>query len=179
MDEVKVIVPQVIPDDRGYFMEVFRDDNARAAGLPRFVQENQSGSVKGVIRGIHFQWDPPMGKLMRVVRGEALLVAVDLRKGSPSLGRWVGVRASSENRRQVWAPASFGRGFCVLSDFAEIQYLCSGIYNPEGESGILWNDSRIGIDWPEKDPLLSSKDRHAQTLSAWLERPESDHFRYP
>ncbi len=121
-----------------------------------------------------------MGKLMRVTAGTAFLVAVDIRKGSPSLGKWVGVEASAENRRQVWAPAGFARGFCVLSDFAEIQYKCTGLYNNNGESGILWNDPEIDIGWPirAEDAQLSDKDKKAQTLAQWLASPNSDHFRY-
>jgi dTDP-4-dehydrorhamnose 3,5-epimerase len=119
-----------------------------------------------------------MGKLMRVTAGEAFLVAVDIRKGSPTLGKWVGIRASAANRRQVWAPAGFARGFCVLSDSAEIQYKCTGLYSTKAESGILWNDPAIGIDWPVKTPILSDKDRRAQTLAQWLESPNSEFFPY-
>jgi len=160
-------------------METFREDQFKAHGLPTyFVQDNHSRSVKGVVRGLHFQWDPPMGKLMRVTLGSAFLVAVDIRKGSPTLGKWVGVEASAENRRLVWAPAGFARGFCVLSDAAEIQYKCTGIYNNKGESGIRWDDPEIGIEWPVPNALLSEKDRTAQTLDQWLSRPESASFRY-
>ena len=106
------------------------------------------------------------------------LVAVDIRKGSPNLGKWFGIEVSAKNRRQLYAPAGFARGFCVLSDFAEIQYKCTGTYNSRGESGILWNDPAVAIDWPVTDPILSDKDRKAQTLAGWLERPEAEHFRY-
>lgn len=119
-----------------------------------------------------------MGKLMRVTQGSAFLVAVDIRKGSPTLGKWVGIEASAENRREVWAPAGFARGFCVLSDFAEIQYKCTGAYNNKGESGILWNDPEIGIKWPVTNAELSEKDKKAQTLAQWLAAPASDNFRY-
>jgi len=177
--DVVVLVPDVFQDSRGFFMETFREDQFKAHGLPtQFVQDNHSRSVKGVVRGLHFQWDPPMGKLMRVTLGSAFLVAVDIRKGSPTLGKWSGVEASAENRREVWAPAGFARGFCVLSDVAEIQYKCTGIYSNKGESGIRWNDPEIGIDWPVSDPLLSEKDRNAQTLAQWLSRPESSNFKY-
>ena len=149
--------------------ETYREDQFEEMGLPtKFVQDNHSRSVKGTVRGLHFQWEPPMGKLMRVTLGTAFLVAVDIRKGSPTLGKWVGVEASAENRRQVWAPAGFARGFCVLSELAEIQYKCTGLYNDKAESGILWNDPAIGIEWPVKDPILSDKDRKAQTLEQWL-----------
>src|SRR5580692_10107497 len=145
---------------------------------PQFVQDNHSGSVRGVLRGLHFQWEPPMGKLMRVTRGTAFLVAVDIRKGSPTLGKWFGSEISAESRKQIWAPAGFARGFCTLSDFAEIQYKCTGIYNGKAESGIRWDDPEIGIRWPIADVQLSEKDRKAQTFKQWLASPESENFRY-
>jgi dTDP-4-dehydrorhamnose 3,5-epimerase len=181
LKDVLVLVPAIFQDDRGFFMETFREDQFKGLGLPTlFVQDNHSRSVKGVIRGLHFQWEPPMGKLMRVTQGSAFLVAVDIRKGSPNLGKWSGVVASAENRRQVWAPAGFARGFCVLSDSADIQYKCTGLYNNKAESGILWNDPAIGIEWPvaPADAQLSDKDRKAQTLAQWLDSPNAAHFRY-
>jgi dTDP-4-dehydrorhamnose 3,5-epimerase len=174
-----VIAPPYFEDHRGFFTEVFREDRFHEAGLPvRVVQANHSSSVRGVLRGLHFQWDPPMGKLMRVSRGEAFLVAVDIRKASPTLGHWFARVVSAESREQVWAPPGFARGFCALSESAEVQYLCTATYNPATESGIRWNDPDIGIDWPVAHPILSKKDGEAQTLSAWLDRPESDHFQY-
>src|SRR3984885_13209497 len=181
LGEVTVLVPSIFQDARGFFMETYREDELKAFGLPtHFVQDNHSRSSKGVLRGLHFQWGPPMGKLMRVSLGSAFLVAVDIRKGSPTLGQWVGVEASVENRRQVWAPAGFARGFCVLSDVAEIQYKCTGIYSNKGESGILWCDPAIGVKWPvtTSEAQLSEKDKKAQTLTQWLDTPDSDHFRY-
>jgi dTDP-4-dehydrorhamnose 3,5-epimerase len=179
LNGVVVLVPDIFQDARGFFMETFRKDKFQEHGLPvEFVQDNHSRSERGVVRGLHFQWDPPMGKLMRVTQGSAFLVAVDIRRGSPTLGRWVGVEASAENRRQVWAPAGFARGFCVLSDSAEIQYKCTGLYNNKAESGILWNDPKIGIEWPLRDVVLSDKDRRAQPLEEWLARPESANFTY-
>jgi dTDP-4-dehydrorhamnose 3,5-epimerase len=179
LEDVAVIVPEVFQDTRGFFMETYRADQFRDLGLPvNFAQDNHSRSVKGVVRGLHFQWEPPMGKLMRVPLGKAFLVAVDIRKGSPTLGRWAGVECSAENRRQVWAPAGFARGFCVLSDMAEIQYKCTGMYNGQAESGILWNDPAIGIEWPVADPILSEKDIKARTLADWLASPESNHFAF-
>jgi dTDP-4-dehydrorhamnose 3,5-epimerase len=181
LGDVAVLVPEVFQDDRGFFMEVFRADQFAKLGLPtNFVQANHSRSQKGALRGLHFQWDPPMGKLMRVSRGSAFLVAVDIRKGSPTLGQWFGIEASEENKKQVWAPAGFARGFCSLSEWTEIQYFCTGIYNRDGESGILWNDPKLNISWPvlESEPLLSQRDRDAQTLDAWLKTPESDFFRF-
>jgi dTDP-4-dehydrorhamnose 3,5-epimerase len=177
--DVAVIVPEIFQDDRGFFMETFRADQFEKLGLPTtYVQDNHSRSAKGVLRGLHFQWEPPMGKLMRVTRGAAFLVAVDIRKGSPTLGQWVGIEASDENRRCVWAPAGFARGFCALTDLTEIQYKCTGIYNNKGESGIRWNDPAIGIKWPLSEVVLSEKDRTARTLSQWLATPESDNFSY-
>ena len=179
LGEVAVVVPEIFQDSRGFFMETFRTDQFAALGIPHeFVQDNHSRSSRGVLRGLHFQWEPPMGKLMRVTLGTAFLVAVDIRKGSPTLGQWCGVEASAENRREVWAPAGFARGFCVLSDVAEIQYKCTGLYSDKGESGILYNDPEIGVEWPVPEPSLSDKDRKAQTLKEWLAKRESDYFRY-
>ena len=181
LSDVAVLVPDVFQDARGFFMETYREDQFIKLGLPtRFVQDNHSRSTKGVVRGLHFQWDPPMGKLMRVSLGSAFLVTVDIRKNSPTLGQWTGVVASVENRRQVWAPAGFARGFCVLSDFAEIQYKCTGLYNSKAESGILWNDESLKIEWPlpASQIQLSEKDRNAQTLGQWLDSPQSEYFQY-
>jgi dTDP-4-dehydrorhamnose 3,5-epimerase len=177
LKDVIVLLPGVFEDSRGFFMETFREDQFRELGLPtHFSQDNHSRSVKNTVRGLHFQWEPPMGKLMRVTLGTAFLVAVDIRKDSATLGKWVGIIASSENCRQVWAPAGFARGFCVLSEAAEIQYKCTGIYNPRAESGVLWNDPAIGIEWPVKAPILSDKDCSAQTLDQWLRSPNSRFF---
>lgn len=177
LGDIVVLVPEVFQDSRGYFMEVFRADQFKKLGLPTgFVQINQSGSNKNVVRGLHFQWDPPMGKLMRVVHGNAFLVAVDLRKGSRTLGKWFGTEVSAENRKQIWAPAGFARGFCALTDSTVVEYQCTGTYNGKGESGIRWNDLAIGIEWPVTDPLVSEKDRNAQSLAEWLASPSSEHF---
>ncbi len=179
LQEIVVVVPDIYQDNRGFFTEVFRADQFNALGLPtEFVQDNHSRSAKGVVRGLHFQWEPRMGKLMRVTVGEAFLVAVDIRKGSPTLGKWVGIHASQENRRQVWAPAGFARGFCALSDGTEIQYKCTGLYNSECESAIRWNDPAIGIKWPLSDISVSEKDRTAQSLDEWLASPRSANFVY-
>jgi len=179
LDGIVVLVPDIFQDSRGFFMETFREDQFKNLGLPyQFVQDNHSRSVKDVVRGLHFQWDPPMGKLMRVPLGSAFLVAVDIRKGSPTAGKWVGVEASAANRRQVWAPAGFARGFCVVSEVAEIQYKCTGIYNSKAESGIRWDDPAIGVQWPTTSPSLSEKDKNAQTLAQWLASSLSDNLRY-
>src|SRR6266481_2562780 len=130
LGDVVVLSAKAFKDERGFFSEVFRADQFKELGLPHeFVQDNHSGSVKGVLRGLHFQWEPPMGKLMRVTRGAAFLVAVDIRKGSPTLGKWVGLEASAENKKQVWAPAGFARGFCALTEEVEVQYKCTAIYS--------------------------------------------------
>ncbi len=177
--EIVVLAPQVFEDERGYFMEAFRADTFKDLGLPQsFVQENHSYSRKGVVRGLHFQWDPPMGKLMRVTRGAAFLVAVDVRPGSPTVGKWFGIESTAENRKLVWAPASFARGFCALTDDVEVQYLCTGVYNSKAESGIRWDDPEIGIAWPLQSQIISEKDRKAQTLAEWLASADARHFAY-
>ena len=175
-----VLAPEVFEDERGFFMETFRVDQFKELGLPYdFVQDNHSRSQKGVLRGLHFQWGPPeMAKLMRVTFGSAYLVAVDIRKGSPTLGQWYGTEVSAQNKKQVFAPAGFARGFYTISDFAEIQYKCTGTYNKDGESGFLWNDPELGIDWPDKNPTLSEKDKKAQTFAQWLASPDSENFKY-
>lgn len=179
LGDVVVLVPQAFEDERGYFMEAYRADSFNNLGLPQnFVQWNHSYSRKGVLRGLHFQWDPPMGKLMRVTRGTAFLAAVDVRPGSPTAGKWVGIEASAGNRRQVWAPASFARGFCALTDDVEVQYLCTGLYNSRAESAIRWDDPDIGIAWPVTPTLISEKDRTAQTLREWLGSAAAQHFAY-
>lgn len=177
LNDIAVIKPEVFEDERGFFTEFYRSDQFRELGLPdNFVQGNHSRSSKGVLRGLHFQWEPPMGKLMRVTYGSAFLVAVDIRKGSPHLGKWFGMEVTEKNKLEIWAPAGFARGFCVLSDFAEIQYLTTGVYSNKAESGIRWNDPEIGINWPVSEPQLSEKDKNAQSLSQWLQKPESDFF---
>lgn len=175
LGDVVVLVPDIFRDDRGFFVESYRADQFRALGLPtEFVQDNHSRSARGVIRGLHFQWDPPMSKLMRVTAGAAFLVAVDIRRGSPTLGQWFGIEASAENRRMVWAPPGFARGFCALTDGTEVQYKCTAIYNPQCESAIRWNDPGIGIEWPVKEARISEKDSNARTLPEWLSSPESE-----
>ncbi len=178
-DAVKILEPTVFRDSRGFFMEAYREDTLRNLGIPsNFIQDNLSGSVKGVIRGLHFQWSPQMSKLMRVNVGTAFLVAVDIRIGSPTFGKWIGIEASSDNKLQLFAPASFARGFCVLSEYAEIHYKCTAIYNQPCESGILFSDTSIGIKWPIKNPIVSDKDAIAQTLQEWVAKPESKNFLY-
>jgi dTDP-4-dehydrorhamnose 3,5-epimerase len=179
LGDIVVLVSDVFRDERGFFKEIYRADQFRELGLPQeFVQDNHSGSVRGVLRGLHFQWEPPMGKLMRVTRGAAFLVAVDVRKDSPTLGQWYGREATAEDGVQIYAPAGFARGFCVLSDYAEIQYKCTGVYNSRGEAGIRWDDPALGIQWPLRDVMVSEKDKRAPTLAEWLARPEAEFFSY-
>jgi dTDP-4-dehydrorhamnose 3,5-epimerase len=179
LEDIVVIVPRVHHDERGFFMEAYHADQFKALGLPStFVQDNHSCSRKGVLRGLHFQWEPPMGKLMRVSRGTAFLVAVDIRRGSPTLGKWFGMQASAENMKQVWAPAGFARGFCALTDKVEVQYKCTGIYNGSAESAIRWDDPEIGIEWPLREVQLSDKDAKARSLRDWLASPSSERLAY-
>ena len=178
--EVVVVRPRRFGDDRGWFAEIVQAGAFAGLGLPdRFEQVNQSRSAQGVVRGLHFQWDPPQGKLMRVVAGRAFLVAVDIRPGSPSVGRSVTLEASADDPVLVWAPASFARGFAALADGTEVEYFCTAPYNAAGEAGIRWDDPAIGIRWPVETPVLSPKDAAAMTLADWLARPESAAFAYP
>lgn len=177
--DVMVLAPKVLGDDRGFFMETYRADNFRDFGLPtEWVQDNHSRSSKGVLRGLHFQWDPQMSKLMRVSSGVAFLVAVDIRKGSPTLGQWFGLDVSADNKKQVYAPYGFARGFCALTDGCEVQYKCTGLYNSAAESGISYKDPEIEIEWPLSDVQVSNKDACAQTLKQWLASPLSDNIVY-
>ncbi|HEY3113413.1 MAG TPA: dTDP-4-dehydrorhamnose 3,5-epimerase [Gemmatimonadaceae bacterium] len=172
--DVVLLEHNAFEDERGYFMEVYRSEAFRELGLPDgFVQLNESRSARNVIRGLHFQWEPAVGKVMRVAEGAAFLVAVDIRHNSPTLGRWVAETLSAEDKRQIWAPAGFARGLCALTDNTRVQYLCTEAYNPSTDTGILWNDPEIGVKWPTETPLISAKDRRAQTLREWLDRPES------
>ena len=174
---VLVARPQTFADERGWFAEIVRVDSFAPLGLPtQFVQVNQSRSARGVVRGLHFQWEPPQGKLMRVVTGRAFMVAVDIRPGSPTLGRHVAVEASADEPILFWAPASFARGFCALSDVTEVEYFCTATYNAASESGIRFDDPDIGIAWPASEPTLSARDAAAPSLADWLARPESAIF---
>jgi dTDP-4-dehydrorhamnose 3,5-epimerase len=179
LGEIVIVAPEVFEDERGFFMETYRTDQFKTLGLPTdFLQDNHSRSKQGVLRGLHFQYDPPMGKLMRVTYGRAFLVAVDLRKGSPTFAKWWGTELSAENKKQMWAPATFARGFCVLSDWAEIQYKVTGLYNKSTDVAIRFDDPEIDIDWPISDPQISERDRKAMPLSEWVKSPESSTFRY-
>lgn len=175
--DIVIIEPDVFPDARGFFMESFHSQKFADAGLPtNFVQDNHSRSEFGVVRGLHFQWLPAQAKLMRVPVGKAFVVAVDIRKNSPTLGKWHGIEIGEDDKKMVFAPRGFARGFCALSDRTEVQYKVTGLYNAKCESGIRWNDPKIGIQWPIENPKLSEKDANAQTLTEWLNRAESNNF---
>jgi dTDP-4-dehydrorhamnose 3,5-epimerase len=162
---VLVIEPKVFGDDRGFFLETFHAERYRAAGLPApFVQDNWSRSAKGTLRGLHFQEPNPQGKLVQVFRGSVFDVAVDIRRGSPTFGKWYGCELSEENKRQLWVPPGFAHGFCVTSESADFVYKCTELYAPASERGIAWNDPDLAIPWPVAAPLLSKKDSGAPRL---------------
>jgi dTDP-4-dehydrorhamnose 3,5-epimerase len=162
-----VIEPRVFEDARGLFYESWNRDAFAEHGLPTaFAQANVSESLRGVLRGLHYQWPNPQGKLVSVVAGEVYDVAVDIRRGSPDFGRWVGVILSAANRRQLWIPEGFAHGFVALSERATFSYLCTVPYDRECDAGLRWNDARLAIDWPVSDPLLSDKDARAPFLDA-------------
>lgn len=161
---VLLIEPKVLGDHRGFFMETFRRDLADAWGLPPLVQDNHSRSGRGTLRGLHFQEPHGQGKLIRVVTGLVFDVLVDVRRASPSFGKWEGHELSGENKRQLWIPPGFAHGFCVLSEEADFLYKCSDYYHPECERTLLWNDPEVGIRWPVDEPLLSEKDRRGVPL---------------
>ena len=160
-----VIEPAVFGDDRGFFFETWNADRYSEHGLPtKFVQSNVSSSARGVLRGLHYQWPNPQGKLVSVLEGEVYDVAVDIRRGSPHFGRWAAVMLSAENKRQLWIPEGFAHGFVVLSERAIFSYLCTAQYDKAADAGVRWNDAAIGIDWPVSEPLLSDKDAKAPFL---------------
>jgi dTDP-4-dehydrorhamnose 3,5-epimerase len=165
---VTIIEPRVLTDHRGFFLEAYKKSEFAAAGIDvDFVQDNHSRSVRGTLRGLHWQTAPhPQAKLIRVLDGEILDVAVDVRDGSPTFGRWVSVTLSAENFRQLFIPTGFAHGFLVLSDIADIEYKCSDVYDPAAERGLMWNDPEIGIPWPVTDPILSARDRTHPPLGA-------------
>lgn len=169
-----IIEPMVFEDERGYFVETYNQKDFREAGLDMvFVQDNQSMSVRGVIRGLHFQKEFPQGKLVRAIRGEVFDVAVDLREGSETFGKWYGVVLSAKNKKQFYIPEGFAHGYMVLSDEAEFAYKCTDFYHPGDEGGLLWNDPDIGIEWPllAKDrQILSKKDKNWPGLCEYQKR---------
>lgn len=174
IDDVYIIEPTVFGDNRGYFMETYNYNDFKEAGLDMvFVQDNQSKSKKGVLRGLHFQTKNSQGKLVRVIKGEVFDVAVDLRKDSKTFGKWVGVLLSDENKRQFYIPEGFAHGFLVLSDEAEFVYKCTNFYDPTHEGGLMWNDSDIAINWPiseDMDILLSEKDKKHPTFKEFCKK---------
>ena len=162
---VLIIEPKVFNDERGFFLETFQADRYSAAGINRnFVQDNLSFSVKGTLRGLHCQLRRPQAKLVQTITGTIFDVAVDIRLGSPTFGKWVGVELSSENHRQLFIPEGFAHGFCVLSETAHFSYKCSDFYVPDDEGGILYSDHGIGIEWPLKEVILSAKDEKYHRL---------------
>ena len=168
IEGLKVITPTVFGDSRGYFMETYNYNDFKEAGIDyNFVQDNQSASKKGVLRGLHFQINYPQDKLVRVINGEVFDVAVDMRQGSKTYGQWYGVKLSAENKKQFFIPKNFAHGFLVLSDYAEFAYKCTDFYHPNDQGGIIWNDPDIAIEWPiEKDMelIMSDKDKVWSTL---------------
>jgi len=172
-----VIQPEVKGDDRGFFMETFRKDIFKENGLDlQFVQTNHSRSGANVLRGLHFQYNKPLGKLIRIINGRAFVAAADIRKKSETFGQWLGFELSAANKTEIYVPPGFASGFCVLGDIAEVEYQYTEIYNPQGESNILWRDKDIDIDWPIDDPIISDRDKLARTLEGWSKTPESDFF---
>jgi dTDP-4-dehydrorhamnose 3,5-epimerase len=164
---VLVIEPDVREDGRGFFIETYQAERYREHGIVgTFVQDNHSRSIGGTLRGLHLQLRRPQGKLIRVIEGEIFDVAVDVRRGSPAFGRWVGVSLSAANFKQCFIPPGFAHGFCVLSPIAQVEYKCTDFYDPASEIGIAWNDPAIGIAWPVAEPLLSPRDSRNPTLDA-------------
>lgn len=163
---VILIEPDVYQDQRGFFLESYHEEKYRNAGIPGpFVQDNFSHSVRGTLRGLHYQLDRPQGKLISVIEGAVFDVAVDIRRGSPTFGRSIGLELSAKNHRQLYVPAGFAHGFCVLSDSAAVTYKVTDFYSPKDERGIIWNDPALAIPWPISKPLLSPKDSVYRTLA--------------
>lgn len=157
-----LLEPQVFGDERGFFFESFNHDKLAAHGLaPGFVQGNVSRSARGVLRGLHYQWPKPQGKLVSVLEGEVWDVAADIRRGSPTFGQWTAAVLSAENKRHFWIPEGFAHGFVVLSETALFTYLCTATYDRDADAGVRWNDARLAIDWPVAEPILSAKDASA------------------
>lgn len=164
-----VVEPRVFRDDRGFFFEPYHAPRYKSGGIDvDFVQDNHSFSTRGVLRGLHFQKSPGQAKLVRCARGRIWDVAVDLRSGSPTFGKWWGLDLDSETHRQLFIPVGFAHGFCVLSDEAEVMYKCSSVYDPATEAGIRWDDAEIGVGWPVQDPIISARDQQAPSLADHL-----------
>ena len=172
--DVILIKPKVFGDERGFFMETYKKEDFERAGIRgEFIQDNHSRSRYGVLRGLHFQKEPyAQAKIVRCIRGIIFDVAVDLRKDSPTFGKWVGVILSEFNKHQLYVPRGFAHGFCVLSEVAEVVYKVDNKYAPDYEGGVMWNDEDIGIEWPIDEPILSEKDKKWPTLKELIERGE-------
>ncbi len=171
---VLIVEPDVFRDQRGWFLETYHFRKYQEGGNPLpFVQDNHSSSIRGTLRGLHCQLTCPQGKLVRVVRGEIYDVAVDIQRGSPTFGSWVGVHLSGQDFKQIYLPPNFAHGFCALSEVAEVEYKCTDVYAPGGEVTIRWDEPRIGIQWPIDNPILSSKDAAGKSLDeVWDQLPE-------
>lgn len=164
-----VVEPRVFRDDRGFFFEPYHAPRYKAGGIEvDFVQDNHSFSTRGVLRGLHFQKSPGQAKLVRCARGRIWDVAVDIREGSPTFGKWWGLELDSEHHRQLFIPVGFAHGFCVLSEEAEVMYKCSSVYDPATEAGVRWDDPEIAVGWPLKDPIISARDQQAPSLKDYL-----------
>ncbi len=168
---VLIVEPKIFPDPRGFFLETYNRVRYQEAGIGcEFMQDNLSASKKGTLRGLHYQYPNAQAKLVQVIQGEVFDVAVDIRKGSPTFGKWTGVLLSADNKRQLFIPQGFAHGFCVLSETAIFNYKCSDFYAPQHEHGILWSDPAIHIDWPVANPILSPKDRAYPVLKEILDK---------
>jgi dTDP-4-dehydrorhamnose 3,5-epimerase len=165
-----IVEPNCYKDDRGFFLETYQEDIYKAAGITdKFVQDNQSRSIKGVIRGMHFQVNRPQAQIITIMRGSVFDVGVDLRQNSPTFGRWHGVELSDVGQRQVYMAPGIAHGFCVLSDLADLHYKVSRFYDPDDECGMIWNDSEVNIDWPSITPLIHQRDATYQSLSQLID----------
>jgi dTDP-4-dehydrorhamnose 3,5-epimerase len=170
LPEVIVVEPDIHRDGRGFFLETYHAEKYRRGGIDgRFVQDNHSLSTAGTLRGLHLQLRRPQGKLIRVIQGEIFDVAVDVRRGSPTFGRWVGVAISADNHRQCYVPPGFAHGFSVVSPTAQVEYKCTELYDPASEIGVAWNDPALAIAWPVVEPVLSDRDRQHPTLAELLD----------
>jgi len=171
-----VIEPNCYKDSRGFFLETYQEDIYKAAGIKdKFVQDNQSRSIKGVIRGMHFQVNRPQAQIVTIMRGAVFDVGVDLRQNSPTFGRWHGVELSDTGQRQVYMAPGIAHGFCVLSDLADLHYKVSRFYDPDDECGMVWNDSEVNIDWPLITPLIHQRDANYQSLSQLIDSHKLPH----
>ena len=171
-----VIEPNCFKDERGFFLETYQEDIYKAAGITeKFVQDNQSRSMKGVIRGMHFQVNRPQAQIVTIMRGSVFDVGVDLRQNSPTFGKWHGVELSDSGQRQVYMAPGIAHGFCVLSDLADLHYKVSRFYEPDDECGMVWNDSEVNIDWPSITPLIHQRDATYQSLSQLIDSHQLPH----